>query len=407
MASDPQSATAATTETATKIKLDPPEALQPLAVQEASGLVPLKTEETSELDQKVAKFVDELAALDSNSPEFGRKVDQLTAMGRKEIAEAAGASNRFLDRPVKAIDKDTGIGADLTELRRTVEELDPKEATKTRKFLGIIPFGNRVDRYFDKYRSSQTHISKILGSLANGKDELLMDNAAIDTERAGLWKTMHRLEQMIHISKSLDKQLEDKANELDATEPAKAKAIRETALFYTRQRTTDLLTQMAVTVQGYLALDLVKKNNVELVKGVDRASTTTVSALRTAVTVAQAMSNQKLVLEQVTALNTTTASMIDSTGEMLRTQTGAIHEQAATSTIPLETLQRAFQNIYDTMDQIDQFKLQALDSMKTTVNSLSSEVEKSRGYIARAEGAAQARLTAGGGTAAEDPFKAI
>ena len=46
-------------------------------------------------------------------------------MGRKEIAEAAGASNRFLDRPVKAIDKDTGIGANLTELRQTVEELDP------------------------------------------------------------------------------------------------------------------------------------------------------------------------------------------------------------------------------------------------------------------------------------------
>ena len=392
MASDPQSATAATTETATKIKLDPPEALQPLAVQEASGLVPLKTEETSELDQKVAKFVDELAALDSNSPEFGRKVDQLTAMGRKEIAEAAGASNRFLDRPVKAIDKDTGIGADLTELRRTVEGLDPKEATKTRKLLGIIPFGNRIDRYFDKYRSSQTHIQKILGSLANGKDELLMDNAAIDTERAGLWKTMHRLEQMIHISKSLDKQLEHKANELDATEPAKAKAIRESALFYTRQRTTDLLTQMAVTVQGYLALDLVKKNNVELVKGVDRASTTTVSALRTAVTVAQAMTNQKLVLQQITALNTTTAGMIDSTGEMLRTQTGAIHEQAASSTIPLETLQRAFQNIYDTMDQIDQFKLAALANMKQTVDTLGNEVEKSKGYIARAEGVAQGKL---------------
>ena len=287
---------------------------------------------------------------------------------------------------------DTGIGADLTELRRTVEALDPKGASKPRKLLGIIPFGNTVDRYFDKYRSSQTHISRILGSLANGKDELLMDNAAIDTERAGLWKTMHKLEQMVHISKSLDKQLEDKAAELDATDPAKAKAIRESALFYTRQRTTDLLTQTAVTVQGYLALDLVKKNNVELVKGVDRASTTTVSALRTAVTVAQAMTNQKLVLQQITALNTTTAGMIDSTGEMLRTQTGAIHEQAASSTIPLETLQRAFQNIYETMDQIDRFKLQALDNMKQTVNTLSSEVEKSKGYIARAEGVNQAKL---------------
>jgi uncharacterized protein YaaN involved in tellurite resistance len=394
MASEPQSATApeTATATATKIKLEPPEALQSISVQEASGLVPLKSEETSELDQKVAKFVDELAALDSNSPEFGKKVDQLTAMGRKEIAEAAGASNRFLDRPVKAIDSDTGIGADLTELRRTVEALDPKEATKTRKFLGLIPFGNRVDRYFDKYRSSQTHISKILNSLGNGKDELLMDNAAIDTERANLWKTMHRLEQMVHISKSLDKQLEDKANELDATEPAKAKAIRESALFYTRQRTTDLLTQMAVTVQGYLALDLVKKNNVELVKGVDRASTTTVAALRTAVTVAQAMTNQRLVLEQIGALNTTTANMIDTTGELLKTQSGAIHEQAATATIPLETLQRAFQNIYDTMDQIDQFKLAALANMKQTVDTLGSEVEKSKGYIARAEGVAQGKL---------------
>ena len=380
------------TATKTKLNLDPPDALQAVAPTEASGLVPLKAEETTELDKRVGKFVEELASLDSNSPEFGKKVDQLTAMGRKEIAEAAGASNRFLDRPVKAIDKDTGIGADLTELRRTVEALDPKEATKTKKLLGIIPFGNRVDRYFDKYRSSQTHIQKILGSLANGKDELLMDNAAIDTERANLWKTMHKLEQMVHISKTLDQKLEDKANELDATDPAKAKAIRESALFYTRQRTTDLLTQMAVTVQGYLALDLVKKNNVELVKGVDRASTTTVSALRTAVTVAQAMTNQKLVLEQIGALNTTTAGMIDSTGEMLRTQTGAIHEQAASSTIPLETLQRAFQNIYDTMDQIDAFKLQALGNMKQTVETLGKEVEKSKGYIARAEGVNQAKL---------------
>ena len=237
------------TKTESKLKLDPPEALQAVTPAEATGLVPLKDKEVSELDKRVEQFVEELAALDSNSPEFGKKVDQLTAMGRKEIAEAAGASNRFLDRPVKAIDKDSGIGADLTELRRTVEALDPKGASKPRKLLGIIPFGNRVDRYFDKYRSSQTHISKILTSLANGKDELLMDNAAIDTERSGLWKTMHKLEQMVHISKSLDKQLEDKANEFDATEPAKAKAIRETALFYTRQRTTDLLTQMAVTVQ--------------------------------------------------------------------------------------------------------------------------------------------------------------
>ncbi|HTU13499.1 MAG TPA: toxic anion resistance protein [Allosphingosinicella sp.] len=386
------------------LTLEPPAPLQTVQAEQAAGLVPLKEEQKSQLEEKVDSFVAELVALDANSPEFGKKVDQLTTMGRKEINEAAGASNRFLDRPVKAIDKDTGIGADLISLRRTVEDLDPGRGIKPRKLFGFIPWGGGLRNYFMKYQSAQTHISKILAALASGKDELLMDNAAIDVERANLWKTMGKLEQMIHISKAMDAALENKANELDATDPAKAKAIRETALFYTRQRTTDLLTQMAVTVQGYLALDLVKKNNVELVKGVDRASTTTVAALRTAVTVAQALTNQRLVLEQITALNTTTANMIESTGELLKSQSAEIHKQAASATIPLETLQRAFQNIYDTMDTIDRFKIEALGNMKQTVDQLGKEVEKSKGYIARAEGVEQNRAL---GAPADNPLTAI
>lgn len=397
-----QTETTTATETASTLTLDPPAPLQTVTPDQASGsLVPLKDEQKTQLEEKVDGFVAELVALDANSPDFGKKVDQLTTMGRREIMEAAGHSNRFLDRPVKAIDKDTGIGANLTELRKTVESLDPGRGVKPRKIFGIIPWGNSLRNYFMKYQSSQTHIASILNALASGKDELLHDNSAIDTERAQMWKTMGKLEQMIHISKTLDQKLEDKANELDATDPAKAKAIRETALFYTRQRTTDLLTQMAVTVQGYLALDLVKKNNVELVKGVDRASTTTVAALRTAVTVAQALTNQRMVLEQITALNTTTAGMIERTGELLKSQTGEIHKQAASSTIPLETLQRAFQNIYDTMDTIDRFKIEALGNMKQTVDTLGKEVEKSRGYIARAEGVEQNRQI---GTSAENPL---
>ncbi|RZT47407.1 uncharacterized protein YaaN involved in tellurite resistance [Sphingomonas sp. BK036] len=389
---------ATTPETLTEpsLVLTPPDPVPTVAAAKAAGLVPVDAGVKSQLDERVAGFVTDLVAQDVNSPEFGKRVDAITAMGAKEIREAAGQSNRFLDRPVKAMDQETGVGKDLAELRRVVEDLDPGKKgnlTAPQKLFGIIPFGGKMRNYFDGYKSSQTHIAQILKSLGSGKDELLMDNAAIDTERANLWGAMGRLEQMIHLSKTMDAKLEDVANELDHTDPAKAKAIRETALFYTRQRTQDLLTQMAVTVQGYLALDLVKKNNVELVKGVDRASTTTVSALRTAVTVAQALTNQKLVLEQITALNTTTANIIDSTGKLLKSQTAQIHEQAASATIPLETLQRAFQNIYDTMDAIDVFKLKALDSMKTTVGALSNEVDKSRGYIARAEGATQGQLS--------------
>ena len=377
------------------ITLTAPDPVPAVSTAQASGLVPVAEENKAKLTAKVDAFIADLVAQDAASPEFGKRVDQLTAMGRKEIATAAGMSNRFLDRPVRAMDKDSGVGANLAELRKTVESLDPGsngQLSKRRKILGIIPFGNPMKRYFQSYQSAQGHIQSILGHLGSGKDELLMDNAAIDVERTKLWEAMGNLEQMILIAKTLDQRLEETAADLDHSEPAKAKAIRETALFYTRQRTQDLLTQMAVTVQGYLALDLVKKNNVELVKGVDRASTTTVGALRTAVTVAQAMTNQRLVLQQITALNQTTAGIIDSTGALLKSQTATIHEQAASSTIPIEVLQRAFQNIYDTMDNIDTFKLKALESMKQTVTTLGAEVEKSRGYIARAEGAAQGAI---------------
>ena len=381
------------TATETELKLTPPDPVPAIAAERAAGLVPVSDDVQTKLQQKVEGYIADLLAQDVNSPEFGQRVDQLTNMGRKEIMEAAGQSNRFLDRPIRQMDEGSGVGADLAELRRTVEDLDPSKKgnlmTK-QKLFGIIPFGNKLRNYFDSYQSAQGHISGILGRLANGKDELLMDNAAIDVERQNLWKAMGKLEQMIVISKQLDGRLEEKAAELELSDPAKAKALKETALFYVRQRHQDLLTQMAVTVQGYLALDLVKKNNVELVKGVDRASTTTVGALRTAVTVAQAMSNQKLVLDQISALNTTTAGIIDGTGKMLRDNTARIHEQAVTAAIPLETLQRAFQNIYDTMDAIDTFKLKALDSMKQTSEALEQEVQKSKGYIARAEGQAQA-----------------
>ena len=368
---------------APKLTLTPPAPVPSVAPAEAAGLVPLTPEQRDKLDAKVEAFVADLVAQPAQSPEFSTRVDQLTA---------SGLSNRFLDRPVRSMGKEDGVSTALVELRNTVESLDPARAGRGRKLLGFIPVPGKMQAYFDGYQSAQGHIRAILDRLASGKDELLKDNAAIDVERAKLWEAMGSLEQMIHISRRLDERLEDKAAELDATDPAKAKAVRESALFYTRQRSQDLLTQMAVTIQGYLALDLVKRSNVELVKGVERASTTTIAALRTAVTVAQALTGQRLVLQQITALNTTTAQIIDSTSVLLKEQTGAIHAQAAASTVPIETLQRAFANIYETMDSIDSFKLKALDSMKQTVNTLGAEVEKSRAYIARASGqtAAQA-----------------
>ena len=81
MATEPAPETQSATETATKPKLNlsPPEALQPVAPAEAAGLVPLKEEETSELDRRVGQFVDELAKPRFEQPRLrqeGRPADR-------------------------------------------------------------------------------------------------------------------------------------------------------------------------------------------------------------------------------------------------------------------------------------------------------------------------------------------
>ena len=100
--------------------------------------------------------------------------------------------------------------------------------------------------------------------------------------------------------------------------------------------------------------------------------------------VSQALSSQKLVLDQINALNSTTSSLIESTSVMLKRQTTQVHEQASGSSVDLEKLQKSFNHIYETIQAIDAFKVKALGNMQQTVNVLTQEVDKAQTYLDRA-----------------------
>jgi uncharacterized protein YaaN involved in tellurite resistance len=374
--------------TSTELTLTPPAAVGAVAPTSAEGMVPIEAAALPGLDAKVQEYVESIVTLDVHSPAFATKAGDVRSMGDDDIRAAADTSNRLLSSPVRAMQQGPlseggKVAATLLDLRRTIEDLDPKQATGVKKLLGMIPFGDKIVDYFRKYESAQSHLDGIIKALYDGQDELRLDNAALEQEKLHLWETMQRLNQYIYIAKRLDAMLTERIAQVEATDPEKAKALRDDVLFYVRQKHQDLLTQQAVSIQGYLAIDLVRKNNIELIKGVDRATTTTIAALRTAVVVAQALANQKLVLDQITALNTTTSKLIESTSEMLATQSVDINKQAASATIGIESLQTAFANIYQSMDALDTFKLQALDAMTQTVTALETEIDKSQAYLQR------------------------
>jgi uncharacterized protein YaaN involved in tellurite resistance len=369
--------------------LTPPEAVQAIPQEQAGQMVKLDAPTISHLDDKVKEFTDIVINSDVQSDPFKERVEAIHDLGTKEIRASANVSNRMLDKPVKSMDSgifnDTApISKSLVDLRKTVEGLDPArqgDLFSPQKLLGLIPFGNKLQDYFMRYQSSQSHINAIINALYQGQDELRKDNAAIEQEKVNLWNLMGQLQQYVYVGKKIDAALEDRVATIETTDPEKARVVKEEMLFYVRQKVQDLLTQQAVNIQGYLALDMVRRNNLELIKGVDRATTTTVAALRTAVIVAQALANQKLVLDQITALNTTTSSLIESTSVLLRKQTVDIHQQAASATVSVESLQKAFANIYESMDMISNFKVQALTTMKQTVDTLSTEIDKSQKYL--------------------------
>ena len=400
-------APAATAAVSGTLVLTPPAPVAVIDDQEASGAVPLDSAKQAELAAKAAAFATELAGLDTRSPAFTQKIDSITSMGDSDMRASANVSNRMLERPAAALsagrgkggnDAQTRVSNTLVDLRSTVTELDPGRADLggVKKVLKFIPGGDKVQRYFAKYQSAQSHLNAIIKALDSGQDELRKDNASIETEKANMWTTLGKLSEYNALAAALDTAVTAKVAELEAAgRTSDANTLKSDALFAIRQRRQDIMTQMAVAVQGYLALDLVRKNNIELIKGVDRAQTTTIAALRTAVIVAQALSRQKLVLDQITALNTVTSNLIESTSEQLKIQGGQINQQAASTTIDVAKLQQAFDNVFQTMDAIDTFRAQAVDSMAQTVTALEGQIERAKPYLERTR--------RGDGTAASDP----
>ncbi|MGW0120112.1 toxic anion resistance protein [Streptomyces sp. NPDC003327] len=370
--------------------LTPPEPVRPVRTEQASGLVPLDESVRTEMARRADEYVGSLAGLDPRSPEFAGRIGEIDALGAGEMRAAAKQSNRMLERTVRSLgdgaaggDAQARVGSSLVELRRTVEDLDPRDAPAkgARRLLSRLPGGNRFRDHVARYASSQATLNRIVGALRGGQDELRRDNAALQTERTRLWETMGKLQEYAVLTEALDGAVEERI--ALTADPVVADALRADVLFPVRQKHQDLLTQLAVCAQGYLAMDVVRRNNAELIKGVDRAASTTVSALRIAVMLASALENQRKVTEQVNALRSTTEELIRGNAEMLSSQAGEIQRIAADPAVGAETLRTAFQQIYRTLDAIDTYKVRATESMAATVESLTAELQQAGAHLDR------------------------
>lgn len=356
-------------------------------IEEAIKPVP---QEVMKLKEQTDKNVAALMAIDLDSLEERQSIVKSIEGFGMETIQKSSQKNELLQITVGNLSKlgeDGGeVGVGLMALQRELKDLDPSVIDFTKEgLLGKI--FNPVRQYFAKYQKADEVISDIIQSLEKGKLTLKNDNTTLEIEEVAMRDLTKKLAKEIEMGTLMDDEISRQIEVAKSKneDPDRIKFVSEEILFPLRQRIMDMQQMIVVNQQGIMAVEVIRRNNKELIRGVERAQNVTVSALRTATIVASALYNQKIVLKKIQVLNETTNDLISSTAKMLKEQGAEIHKQSIEANISVDTLKVAFEETMSALDAISTYKQEALPKMKETINAFKQLADKGEKEIQKLE----------------------
>ena len=393
----------------TPFRLEPPEVITPVAAESSREAVPLKPDAAKAVDDQVLRFIDALASEDIHSDAFKSRLDSAFALGKEEVSTAASLmQGRFMQRSFAGIEDSPAFKA-ISEIRAQLDELNPGndgDLMQPRKLLGMIPFGNKLEAYFRKYQGAAEQLSKSMSQLYAARDDMQRDVVDIEATRGKLWEAMQKLAGAAHFARQLDTRLAEKVASLEPVDPQRAQALRQEVLFYARQNLQDIQTQQAVCINGYLALDVLKKTGREMMNGCTRVATTGMSALAVAQTVARATGNQIKVMEMLSGVNATIGNLISETGRQLNQHVEQTTQFAQNPMLGIDKMKEMFDQTFQAMDAMDNFRAKAIDVMGQNNAIVRDQLARADQYVDRTrqqqarEAATQAAVGANAGPTA-------
>jgi len=347
-------------------------------------------EEVSQLRSLAVNNVSTILGMDIESLEKRQEVLQSIDRFGMNTMRSSSEKNALLQVSVGKLsqtgDEGGQVAKGLTELHLQLKDLDPSAVDFAKSgFLGKL--FNPLRNYFAKYQKADAVISDIIVSLDKGKTVLRNDNTTLEFEQQALRELTKKLQKEIQLGVLMDEEIESQIEAAKQREESedKIRFITEEVLFPLRQRVMDLQQMQVVNQQGIMAIEVVIRNNKELIRGVDRARNVTVSALKIAVTVASALYNQRIVLKKIELLNQTTDNLISGTSKMLKDQGAAIHKQSLETSISVDTLKTAFTDVLSALDSISTYKQDALPKMRETIHQFRELADNGEQQIQRLE----------------------
>jgi len=252
---------------------------------------------------KLIKSVSYPKCIDPNEFEVTDE-EQSVSLSADEIARIEGEIEALLAIPVnsphfvKYTDRfhlrvpsvvDTTIkSAPATNVDLALRLLDDLRSLLGALFPAELPRGWEFKRQFHECQHSFTII---LEKLVSGKPFLTHDIDVVDQQKVAYHGGIEQLRKSLAMIKTLRERLEDRIKDFSE---ARRNAILENVVFYLTQREMDLLTELAVVTQAYLAMDAARRTNVILLQNIERVMSTTVQAVTNAVFVANNVASETL-----------------------------------------------------------------------------------------------------------------
>jgi uncharacterized protein YaaN involved in tellurite resistance len=355
-----------------------------------------------ELDRQASEFVSKLLKVPTEDAEAQEQAAlSVENLGVTQQRKAATA-NQLLQQPLKRLGQigggeGQGIADALTNLKVQFDEIDPSrfsfDAGWVGRMAGHIPgVGSKLNRYFTRFEASGKVIEALFDSVEVSRQQLIRDIDTLRDEQTTMRQATRDLQRYITTCQLIDEKLSSEVAKFDP-QSDQAKYINTKLIFRLRQRITDLQQQLVVNQQGVLMFEVLIENNKELIRGVNRCKNVTYPALLIGITAAQALANQKIVLNKIQALDDVGNRTIAFNAKLLATQGIEIHKQAASAQLSDAGLAQAMKEAIKALDDVDAFRTRALEQMGTAIKERNTLTAMGEEAIARMERGNRAAIT--------------
>lgn len=189
---------------------------------------------------------------------------RIDRLGEREMRATAAIAARFGELSTRSV---RPMLADDGPLARHIGEI--RELCRALLKLGTQPDARQQERAASQIGQRQEDVHLLAEALEVDRSALLTDNAALGQDERVLSHEVEALRQYALLAGRIDELVAEQSPQ------------RTEVLYAVRQRRRDLLAQLAVASQAHASLRLMEQTNLDVLRALSAAATTTLTALRT------------------------------------------------------------------------------------------------------------------------------